>query len=92
MKHGVGVVNHDVQDPSFRLEVVGVNDDGVVVGVEQEEFRGGGQVEQARCVVHFGVVDFKRDGPERDERIGRRQHFDDHLGDFGVRRQIPSGA
>ena len=92
MKEATVGVHHHVDHAVFFAELVNVDDGGVVVRVEQEELIVGRYVQHTRIGVGHRVSKVKLVGRERNERVGWSKHFNDHLGQLGVRWKIPSGA
>ena len=92
MKQAAVGVHHHVDHSVFFAELVNVDDGGVVVRVEQEELFVGRDVQHTCIGVGHRVSKVKLVGRKRNERVGWSKHFDDHLGQLGVRWKIPSGA
>ena len=85
-------VHHHVQHTTFVFEIIHVDDVGVVVGVKEHQFVVGRQVQHAVVGVHGRGTQVEVVGCQRDQRVGRGEHFDDHLGHFSVRGQVPACA
>ena len=90
VKDATAAVHDRVKNTAFGLVIVNIDHRGVVVGVEHEKLIVYGEVKQARFRVDGLTANFKIKRRERHQRIGWRERLNDHLGDFGVRWQIPT--
>ena len=86
----VGGVGNKVENAVLCRKFIGINGDGVVVGVKDQQTVVHGKVEQAAVAINGCRPDVKFNRHQRYEGVCRCQDLNDHLRDFCIRRKVPS--
>ena len=90
VEHATRGVHDDVQHTAFGFKIIHIDNRRVVVGIEKQELGVRSHIKHAGVGVHVRSVEHKIVGRERYQGVGGCEDFDDHLGDFSIRREIPS--